>query len=51
MHRDHPDSLLSKAYNTSSFSQRVVAAVKRSLAHGDYFSGRLMSSKGGFEAR
>ncbi len=51
VHRDHPDSLLSKAYNTSSYSQRVVAAVKRSLACGDYFSGWLMSSKGGFESQ
>jgi len=51
IHGDHPNSLLSKAYNTSSYSQRVVAAVKRSLASGDYFSGQLMSSKGGFESQ
>ncbi|KAH8957599.1 hypothetical protein BDL97_07G100500 [Sphagnum fallax] len=52
IHRDHPDSPLSKAaYNTSSYSERLAAAVKRSLARRDYFSRRLMSSTfdGGFE--
>ncbi|CAK9233273.1 unnamed protein product [Sphagnum troendelagicum] len=52
IHRDHPDSPLSKAAcNTSSYSERLAAAVKRSLARRDYFSRRLMSSTfdGGFE--
>jgi hypothetical protein len=54
IHRDHPDSPLSKAaYNTSSYSERLAAAVKRSLARRDYFSRRLMSSTvdGGFESQ
>ncbi|CAM6032497.1 unnamed protein product [Sphagnum compactum] len=54
IHRDHPDSPLSKAaYNTSSYSERLAAAVKRSLACRDYVSRRLMSStfEGGFESQ
>jgi hypothetical protein len=54
IHRDHPDSPLSKAaYNTSSSYERLAAAVKRSLARRDYFSRRLMSSTfdGGFESQ
>jgi hypothetical protein len=54
IHRDHPDSPFSKAaYNTTSYSERLAAAVKRSLARRDYFSRRLMSSTfdGGFESQ
>ncbi|CAK9198575.1 unnamed protein product [Sphagnum troendelagicum] len=53
IHRDHPDSPLSKAYNTSSYSERLAAAMKRSLARRDYVSRRLMGSTfdGGFESQ
>jgi saccharopepsin len=54
IHRDHPDSPLSKAaYHTSSYSERFAAAVKWSLARRDHFSRRLMSStfNGGFESQ
>ncbi|CAK9206716.1 unnamed protein product [Sphagnum troendelagicum] len=54
IHRDHPDSPASAAstYNTSSQSERIAAAARRSLTRGEYFSRRVLdaSSSGNFDS-
>ncbi len=54
IHRDHPDSPASAAstYNTSSQSERIAAAARRSLARAEYFSRRVLddSSSGNFDS-
>jgi hypothetical protein len=44
IHRDHPDSPASAAstYNTSSQSERIAAAARRSLTRAEYFSRRVL---------
>ncbi len=53
-HRDHPDSPASAAstYNTSSQSERIAAAARRSLTRAEYFSRRVLdaSSSGNFDS-
>jgi hypothetical protein len=54
IHRDHPDSPASAAstYNTSSQSERIAAAARRSLTRAEYFSRRVLdaSSSGNFDS-
>ncbi|CAK9870089.1 unnamed protein product [Sphagnum jensenii] len=54
IHRDHPDSPASAAstYNTSSQSERIAAAARRSLTRAEYFSRRVLdaNSSGSFES-
>jgi hypothetical protein len=54
IHRDHPDSPASAAstYNTSSQSERIAAAARRSLTRAEYFSRRVLaaSSTGNFDS-
>ncbi|CAM6046224.1 unnamed protein product [Sphagnum compactum] len=52
IHRDHPDSPASGAstYNTSSQSERIAAAARRSLTRAEYFSRRVLSSSGNFDS-
>jgi hypothetical protein len=53
IHRDHPDSPASAAstYNTSSQSERIAAAARRSLTRAEYFSRRVLdaSTSGNFD--
>ncbi|CAK9224450.1 unnamed protein product [Sphagnum troendelagicum] len=46
IHRDHPDSPASaaSAYNTSSHSERIAEATRRSLIRADYFSRRVLDA-------
>jgi hypothetical protein len=46
IHRDHPDSPASAAstYNTSSHSERIAEATRRSLIRADYFSRRVLDA-------
>ncbi len=46
IHRDHPDSPASAAstYTTSSHSERIAEATRRSLIRADYFSRRVLDS-------
>ncbi len=54
IHRDHPDSPASAActYNTSSQSERIAAAARRSLTRAEYFSRRILedSSSGNLDS-
>jgi hypothetical protein len=54
IHRDHPDSPASAAstYNTSSQSERIAAAARRSLTRAEYFTRRVLddSSSGNFDS-
>jgi hypothetical protein len=54
IHRDHPDSPASAAstYKTSSQSERIAAAARRSLTRAEYFSRRVLaaSSTGNFDS-
>ncbi len=54
IHRDHPDSPASAAstYNTSSQSERIAAAARRSLTRAEYFSRRVLDarSSGNFDS-
>jgi hypothetical protein len=54
IHRDHPDSPASAAstYNTSSQSERIAAAARRSLTRAEYFSRRVLhdNSSGNFDS-
>jgi hypothetical protein len=54
IHRDHPDSPASAAttYNTSSQSERIAAAARRSLTRAEYFSRRVLhdGSSGNFDS-